>query len=254
MFYYCSSLTSLDLSNFNTQNVWYMQSLFCDCSSLKLLIISNFNTQNVNDMSYMFYNCSSLEVLELSLFDTKKVISMEYMFSGCSNLKVLKIYYFDFSNINKYNAMFQNVNNLKYIDINRVKDPNNIISGSIINEINNLIVCQRNNFITNTNIINKCCHFDIETNECEMKNYIIVYYGKEVNYSKGFANEYRNDINFIIHENSTLSDTDSFTVKAGSKIEIHFAFPITSLEYFFSLDDDENVENITSIDLSHFDS
>jgi len=35
MFYYCSSLTNIDLSNFNTQNVTNMRDMFCFCSSLK---------------------------------------------------------------------------------------------------------------------------------------------------------------------------------------------------------------------------
>ena len=60
MFYYCSSLTSLNLSNFNTNNVTNMSYMFYNCSSLTFLNLSNFNTNNVNNMSYMFYDCSSL--------------------------------------------------------------------------------------------------------------------------------------------------------------------------------------------------
>ena len=54
MFYNCSSLNSLNLSNFNTNNVINMKSMFCDCSSLTSLNLSNFNTNNVNDMYGMF--------------------------------------------------------------------------------------------------------------------------------------------------------------------------------------------------------
>ena len=54
MFCYCSSLTYLDLSNFNTNNVKDMSYMFCDCSSLTSLNLSNFNTNNVTNMSYMF--------------------------------------------------------------------------------------------------------------------------------------------------------------------------------------------------------
>jgi surface protein len=35
MFYYCNSLKSLDLSNFNTQNVTEMYGMFSGCESLK---------------------------------------------------------------------------------------------------------------------------------------------------------------------------------------------------------------------------
>ena len=41
---------SLDLSNFNTQNVTNMVGMFYSCESLKSLDLSNFNTQNVTDM------------------------------------------------------------------------------------------------------------------------------------------------------------------------------------------------------------
>ncbi len=37
-----------------------MSFMFYECSSLTSLNLSNFNTNKVNNMSYMFYNCSSL--------------------------------------------------------------------------------------------------------------------------------------------------------------------------------------------------
>ena len=46
----CSSLTSLNLSNFNTNNVKDMSGMFNKCSSLTSLNLSNFNTNNVKDM------------------------------------------------------------------------------------------------------------------------------------------------------------------------------------------------------------
>ena len=54
MFSFCSSLTSLNLSNFNTNNVTDMRYMFSDCSSLTSLNLSNFNTNNVTNMSKMF--------------------------------------------------------------------------------------------------------------------------------------------------------------------------------------------------------
>ena len=47
MIYYCS-LTSLDLSNFNYNNVNNMSYIFYGCSSLISLDFSNFNINNVN--------------------------------------------------------------------------------------------------------------------------------------------------------------------------------------------------------------
>ena len=59
MFSGCSSLKELNLSNFNTNNVTDMYTMFYNCSSLKKLNLSNFNTNNVTDMGYMFSKCSS---------------------------------------------------------------------------------------------------------------------------------------------------------------------------------------------------
>ena len=50
MFYNCNSLSSLNLSNFNTQNVTNMQYMLSDCISLTSLNLSNFNNQNVTNM------------------------------------------------------------------------------------------------------------------------------------------------------------------------------------------------------------
>ena len=41
MFYGCKSLSSFDLSNFNTQNVTNMGSMFSYCNSLIYKILSN---------------------------------------------------------------------------------------------------------------------------------------------------------------------------------------------------------------------
>ena len=60
MFYRCFSLTNLNLSYFNTQNVINMSHMFEFCISLTNLNLSNFNTQNVTNMSSIFKYCNSL--------------------------------------------------------------------------------------------------------------------------------------------------------------------------------------------------
>ena len=57
MFYGCSSLKDINLSNFNTNNVDDMRRMFYGCSSLKDINLSNFNTNNVTNMGGMFYGC-----------------------------------------------------------------------------------------------------------------------------------------------------------------------------------------------------
>ena len=117
MFYQCRSLTSLDLSSFDTSKVTGMSYMFYDCSSLTSLDLSSFDTSNVTGMSYMFYDCSSLTSLDLSSFDTSKVTGMSYMFYDCSSLTSLDLSSFDTSSLASYelgtNNMFYNCIKLK---------------------------------------------------------------------------------------------------------------------------------------------
>ena len=69
MFYNCSSLTSLKLADFNTENVENMKAMFYNCSSLTFIDLSNFTIENVNDMENIFSNCSSLKKSEIICYD-----------------------------------------------------------------------------------------------------------------------------------------------------------------------------------------
>ena len=71
MFEGCNSLTNLNLSNFNTQNVTDMNKMFWGCKSLTNLNLSNFNTQNVINVGGMFYNCYSLKKKNVIINDKK---------------------------------------------------------------------------------------------------------------------------------------------------------------------------------------
>jgi surface protein len=71
MFWYCESLTNIDLSNFNTQNVTNMMGMFYECKSLTNIDLSNFNTQNVTDMGRMFDGCKSLKKENIIVKDDK---------------------------------------------------------------------------------------------------------------------------------------------------------------------------------------
>ena len=68
-----------------------MSSMFGGCISLSSLDVSGFNTENVTEMDGMFFCCSSLGNLDISGFDTSKVTYMGYMFYSCANLKKIKL-------------------------------------------------------------------------------------------------------------------------------------------------------------------
>ena len=106
LLYGCSSLISIDLTSFNTNKVTNMSHMFDGCTSLKSLDLTSFNTNEVTDMSYMFNDCSSLESINLSPFNTNKVTNMSHMFSDCSSLVSLDLTSFNTNKVTDMSHMF----------------------------------------------------------------------------------------------------------------------------------------------------
>ena len=117
MFYDCSALKSLDLTNFNTANVTYMYGMFDGCSALESLNLTNFNTANVENMSSMFYDCSALKSLDLTNFNTAKVEYMNNMFDGCSALESLNLTNFNTAKVENMNYMFDGCSALESLNL-----------------------------------------------------------------------------------------------------------------------------------------
>ncbi|WEV73958.1 BspA family leucine-rich repeat surface protein [Bifidobacterium sp. ESL0798] len=118
MFYFCTGLTQLDLSGFNTANVEDMSDMFNGANALTSIRFSgNFTTGNVTSMSSMFNGCSLLASLDLSKFDTHSVKSMARMFAGCSTLTSLDLSKFNTASVNNMNAMFQSCNALTSVNL-----------------------------------------------------------------------------------------------------------------------------------------
>ena len=110
LFFFCSYLQSIDLSNFNTKKIENMESMFSMCASLISINLTNFNTENVTNMSYMFNECTSLKFLDLSNFSIQKVNNMECMFQKCENLKLLDLSSFIIQKDTNIKSMFYNLN------------------------------------------------------------------------------------------------------------------------------------------------
>lgn len=117
MFAGCSSLTSLDLSNFDTSNVKSMAGMFggaevvhyeydeetgrpkfpplrtkiSSCDKLTQIKLNSFNTSNVIDYSAMFSDCSSIETIDLSSFsyNTNSHIMNGDIFYNCKELTTI---------------------------------------------------------------------------------------------------------------------------------------------------------------------
>ena len=106
MFSRCKALTTLDLSNFNTVNVTDMSSMFNLCSALTALDLSNFNTENVTTISGLFTQCSALTTLDLSNFNTENITNMQSVFSFCTSLQTVNVANFNTANVNTMEYMF----------------------------------------------------------------------------------------------------------------------------------------------------
>ena len=88
----CTELKTIEgIEYLNTENVTDMSWMFFFCNSLTKLDVSNFDTQKVADMSFMFPGCSNLTTLDFSNFNTKKVTDMSFMFQGCESLTTIYV-------------------------------------------------------------------------------------------------------------------------------------------------------------------
>lgn len=117
MFYYCTSLKSLDLSTFNTANVTDMSGMFFSCDSLTSLNVSGFNTSKVTKMDNMFNTCQQLPALDVSSFNTENVTSMDRMFTYCKKLKTLDLKNFDTRKVTSMDYLFNYCQELTSLDV-----------------------------------------------------------------------------------------------------------------------------------------
>ena len=82
-----------------------MFNMFNRCTSLRSLDVSEWDVSNVNDMNNMFGNCVSLRTLDVSGWDVSNVTNMKYMFYGCKSLH---------TDIRKWKIRTNNVNDMYY--------------------------------------------------------------------------------------------------------------------------------------------
>ena len=149
MFWGCSSLTNINLSNLNTFHVTNMSSMFGHCASLIKINLSNFNTDNVKDMSSMFFGCKSLSNINLSIFNTENVINMSGMFWNCSSLTNINLSNFNTNNVKDMSWMFSWCSSLTNINLSNFNTDNVNKMGNMFNECSSLTNINLSNFNTN---------------------------------------------------------------------------------------------------------
>ena len=124
----CTSLTSVDLSEFDLSNVISFKRTFYLSYSLNHIEFGNSNISNVENMEKMFYNSgnSSNKELELnlSMFYTSKVTNMNELFYD-SNWDSINLINFNTSLITNFSYMFYKCS-LKNLDISHFDTSNGV--------------------------------------------------------------------------------------------------------------------------------
>jgi surface protein len=120
MFYGCTNITDIDLSEFNTSLITQMQYMFRGCESLTSMNLLNFDTSQVTEIYDMFYDCSSLTSLNISHFNTSQFTNMDSIFNGCSSLVSLNLPNFEIPKVSGLHFTFLGCENLEYINLEHI--------------------------------------------------------------------------------------------------------------------------------------
>ena len=142
------NILELDLSNFDTSQVTYMNDMFVNMHNLTSLDLSNFDTSQVTDMGDMFFYASSLTNLNLSSFNTSKVTNMGSMFNNASSLTSLNLSNFDTSKVADMSAMFYNMSNLTSLNLSNFNTSKVTDMHSMFSSMSSLTSLNLSNFDT----------------------------------------------------------------------------------------------------------
>jgi len=138
MFQSCSSITTLDVSSFNTSNAIKIRFMFFGCSNVTTLDISGFDTSKVDDASSAFNGCSNVTTLDVSNFNTTSLVNASFMFRSCSSITTLDVSSFNTSGITNMWSMFRACTSLTDIigvedfDITNVTDIRQFLEGTTL--------------------------------------------------------------------------------------------------------------------------
>ena len=120
----CSTLTQLDLSNWDTRNVQYMIGTFSGCTNLTEINCSGWNTSKVYNMRAAFYNCKSLQTLPVRDWDSRSVMYMDNAFAYCESLTNLDVSKWDTSKVVELTNVFYHCSSITTLDVSKWKTTN----------------------------------------------------------------------------------------------------------------------------------
>lgn len=133
LFKNCSGLTSVALPKVTSKKIQYMQRMFSGCSSLTSIDLSGWNVENVTEMGDLFYGCSNLKVLNLSGWTPKSLTKIYRMFLNCTSLENINLSGWNLENMTEIQYMFSGCTSLKTVDLSNWKTPKLSVLGRLIN-------------------------------------------------------------------------------------------------------------------------
>ena len=116
MFFYCSHLKTVDVSNWDLSNVIDMSDTFSHCDSLKSLDVSNWDVSNVRYLRYTFSHCLSLKALDVSKWNPRASV-MVSLFRDCSSLTTLDVSNWNLKGTKSISNMFDGCKKLTALDV-----------------------------------------------------------------------------------------------------------------------------------------
>lgn len=138
LFKNCSGLTSVALPKVTSKKIQYMQRMFSGCSSLTSIDLSGWNVENVTEMGDLFYGCSNLKALDLSGWTPRSLTKISRMFLNCTSLESINLSGWNLENMTEIQYMFSGCTSLKTVDLSNWKTPKLSVLGRLINGCGNL--------------------------------------------------------------------------------------------------------------------
>ena len=133
LFKNCSGLTSVALPKVTSKKIQYMQRMFSGCSSLTSIDLSGWNVENVTEMGDLFYGCSNLKDLDLSGWTPRSLTKIYRMFLNCTSLESINLSGWNLENMTEIQYMFSGCTSLKTVDLSNWKTPKLSVLGRLIN-------------------------------------------------------------------------------------------------------------------------
>ena len=158
----CSSLKSVDFGNADAKAVRTMRSMFNGCNSLISLNIGSIQTEQLIDLTYTFNDCKNIISIDLSSFNTPDLLYAPSTFRGCSSIKEIKFGpNFQTSKVIHMERMFQDCRVLESLDLSNFNTENVLYMDSMFDGCNSIESLDLSSFKTPSlktisNMFNTC--------------------------------------------------------------------------------------------------